>query len=79
MRCEIPGTPRLIVENLIEQQGYSIKEIAIMLGITTKTVYRIRKGYTTHPKIHLNLIQVFINLFHEKRQQPINKELMELN
>lgn len=78
MRCEIPGTPRQIVEDLISRQGYSVKQVACMLGVTIKTVYRIRKGHTPLPRIHLNLIQLYINLFHQtsnnEGNQGTNKE-----
>jgi predicted transcriptional regulator len=69
MKCNIPGTAREIIENLITIQGYSVKEIARMLEITEKTVYRIRKGHSPLPRIHLNLIQLFISLFHQKRRE----------
>lgn len=66
MKCNIPGTPREIIEDLLTTQGYRSKEIANMLGVTIRTVYRIRKGHTPLPSIHLNLIQLYINLFHQK-------------
>lgn len=66
MRCEIPGTPREIVEDLISNQGYSVKNVATMLGITAKTVYRIRKGLPLLPRIHINLIQLYINLHYQR-------------
>lgn len=61
MYCKVPGTAREIVESLI-LLNYSIKQIAGMLGVTAKTVYRIRKGFCPQPKTHLNLIQLYLSL-----------------
>ncbi len=69
MKWKIPGTAREIIESLILEQDYSVKQIAEMLGVTTKTIYRIKKGYCPHAKIHLNLIQLFLSLSYEKGQE----------
>lgn len=68
MKFKIPGTAKEIIEKLIGEQDYSVKQIAEMLNITPKTVYRIKKGCCPQPKIHLNLIQLFLMLGHEKNQ-----------
>jgi hypothetical protein len=65
MNCKIPGTAREIVEALINDHKLNVKEIAGKLQITSKTVYRIRKGFLAHPKVHLNLIQLYLILSHE--------------
>jgi predicted transcriptional regulator len=73
MKCKIPGTAREIVDCLILDQDYSVKQIAEMLGITPKTIYRIRKGFCPQPKIHLNLIQLFLSLHYHKNQEEVDE------
>lgn len=73
MRCKIPGTAREIVESLMIEQGYSVKEIALMVGVTPKTVYRIKKGFPPLPRIHLTLIQLYID-----RYRKMYEELMKV-
>jgi DNA-binding NtrC family response regulator len=63
MKCKIPGTAREIVEDLIASHQYNVKQIAEMLGVTSKTVYRMRKGFLVQPKIHLNLIALYLSLY----------------
>jgi hypothetical protein len=61
MKCQIPGTAREIVEQLINLD-YSVKQLAILLGVTANTVYRIRRGRKIKPQIHLNLIQLYLSI-----------------
>lgn len=73
MNCRIPGTAREIIESLILQQDYSVKQIAQKLGISSKTIYRIRKGYSPQPKTHLNLIQLYLGL-HQPEFYPVTEK-----
>jgi|LakMenEpi03Aug12_release.lakeMendotaPanAssembly.Ray.scaffolds.fasta_scaffold531744_2 hypothetical protein len=61
MKCQIPGTAREIVEQLIDQD-YTVKQLAKLLGVTSNTVYRIRRGRGLKPQIHLSLIQLYLSI-----------------
>lgn len=71
MKCNIPGTAREIVECLLNQ-NYSIKQLASLLGVTSNTLYRIRRGRDTKPQIHINLIQLYLGLNHSQPQLDIS-------
>jgi FixJ family two-component response regulator len=61
MKSNVPGTAKEIIESLVMHGGFSVKQIAYNLNITSKTVYRIRKGLTPHPRVHLNLLQLYLS------------------
>jgi hypothetical protein len=71
---KVPGTAKEIVEALIVKRDYTIKQIADVLGVTSKTIYRVRKGFCPHPQTHLNLIQLYLTLYQQKYEQKIAEE-----
>jgi hypothetical protein len=61
MKSNVPGSAREIIESLVINGGFSVKQIAYNLNITSKTIYRIRKGQPPHPRVHLNLLQLYLS------------------
>lgn len=66
MKCEIPGTAREIVESLQRDYDYTVKMLAEKLGVSVNTIYRIRKGRYLDPRIHIGLIQFYIQNWQQK-------------
>ena len=64
MNRNIPGTAKEIVDSIILSHDYTVKRIAEKLGVSSKTIYRIRNGFCPQPETHLNLISLFLHLHH---------------
>lgn len=66
MKCSVPGTAKEIIESLIQDKGFSVKQLAAKLQVTANTIYRIRRGNCSQPKIHLHLIRLFLSVRREE-------------
>lgn len=65
MKYYVPSTARGIVESLLIEKNWTIKQIAGAVGVTPRTVYRIRDGNNPLPETYLNLIYLYLNLQQE--------------
>jgi transcriptional regulator with XRE-family HTH domain len=67
MKVKIPGTAKELVNRLIDGHGFTLKKISETIGVSSKTLWRIRKGISPQPETHLNLILLYLEVLEEEK------------
>jgi transcriptional regulator with XRE-family HTH domain len=73
MKAKIPGTAKELVNRLMDAHGFTLKKIGEAIGVSSKTLWRIRKGISPQPETHLNLILLYLEAL-EKEKHPTGEE-----
>jgi plasmid maintenance system antidote protein VapI len=66
----MPLSSQSIAHILMEKYGLSIRELADLLHVTTRTVYRILRGTEASQNLVADLIIVYCRLLHMQVQAP---------
>lgn len=55
-----PGSPQKLLQALVNQFRFSIREIAQELQVTTQTIYRIQNGNKPSTAVEMRLFQLYL-------------------
>jgi hypothetical protein len=67
MKAKVPGTARELVNRLMSEHDFTLKKISEKIGVSSKTLWRIRKGLSPQPETHLNLILLYMKSVEEQQ------------
>lgn len=59
---KIPGTAKEIVQRLMAKHKYSIKKMAMAVGVTPKTIYQILNGEKPNRATDFALLRLYVSL-----------------